>query len=81
MHVREGNRTDPEQCTATNFASARGCDWNPVTMRPTVGEITVCPNLFSQTDGEAGATITHEVLHALVGGLLTDCGQLKSTVA
>jgi len=71
MHVREGNPKDPNECTASTFASARGCDWDPVTMRPTVGEITVC-NLFSQTAGEAGATITHEVLHALVGVSHTD---------
>lgn len=67
MHVRDGDPNDPDSCTATTFASAGGCDWDPITLRPTVGEVTICPNLFSQTQGEIKATLHHEVLHALVG--------------
>lgn len=66
LHARDANRKDPNSCTATTFASAAACDYDPTTLRPTVGEVSICPNLFSQAEGEAKATLHHEVLHALV---------------
>lgn len=63
MHVRDSNPKD--KCT--QFAYASGCDYDPITLRPTVGQMTICPKLFSQTEGEIKATLHHEVLHALVG--------------
>lgn len=53
LHVRDADPNDPDSCTATTFASAGGCDYDPTTLRPTVGEVPICPNLFSQTEGEA----------------------------
>lgn len=82
LHVREGNPKDPKApngcATAGSFAWAKGCDYDPITLRPTVGQVTICPGMFSQTEGEVKATMHHEVLHALVGAYPSGTAVLNS---
>lgn len=61
-------------CSSTMFGWASSCDWDPVTNRPALGSVVICPNFFNQTEEEQLATLLHEVTHALVR--ITHCIQV-----
>lgn len=58
--------TTSTNCTSKMFAWSASCDWDPITNRPTLGTMVVCPGFFKQTEGEQLATMVHESIHTLV---------------